>query len=170
MGKPQDNRQILIIYKVKMRDFIIKTVSTFFYVGYLPLIPGTFGSLAGVFLFYIMRGSSFTHALVTLLLFWLGFLVSGKAEKLFQRKDPSFVVIDEVSGMLLSLLFIPFDSRFIILAFILFRLFDTLKPYPIDKLQDLKGSRGIMCDDLVAGLYANVVLQIVFRLVSFKAS
>jgi len=101
---------------------------------------------------------------------FLGFLVSGKAEKLFQRKDPPFVVIDEVSGMLLSLLFIPFDSRFAILAFILFRLFDAFKPYPIDKLQNLKGSLGIMCDDLVAGLYTNIVLQIVFRLVSFKAS
>lgn len=138
--------------------------------GYLPLIPGTFGSLAGFFLFYIIRGNKFSCALITFILAFLGFLVSGQAEKIFQRKDPPVVVIDEVSGMLLSLLFIPFDSRFVILAFILFRLFDTLKPYPIDRIQDLKGSLGIMCDDLVAGLYANIVLQIVLRLVSFKAS
>jgi phosphatidylglycerophosphatase A len=155
---------------VTIYNFIVKTISTFCYVGYLPFIPGTFGSLAGLFLFYIIRGNKFSCALITLFLVLLGFLVSGQAEKIFQKKDPPVVVIDEVSGMLLSLLFIPFDSRFIILAFILFRLFDALKPYPIDKLQNLKGSLGIMSDDLVAGLYANITLQIIFRLVSFKAS
>lgn len=79
-------------------------------------------------------------------------------------------MIDEVSGMLLSLIFIPYDIKLVIMAFILFRILDTLKPYPLDRLQNLAGSIGIMSDDIVAGLYTNIILQVVLRLVSFKAS
>lgn len=79
-------------------------------------------------------------------------------------------MIDEVSGMLLSLIFLPYDIKLVIIAFILFRILDTLKPYPLGRLQNLAGSIGIMSDDIVAGLYTNIILQVVLRLVSFKAS
>lgn len=143
-------------------NFIVISLSTFFYIGYLPFIPGTFGSIAGLFLFYLIKESKFTFIL-TLLLLILGFLVAGRAEKIFNKKDAKFIVIDEVSGMFLSLAFIPYDIRLAIAAFVLFRIFDTLKPYPIDRLQALKGSMGIMSDDIVAGLYTNIVLQFVLR-------
>ena len=100
----------------------------------------------------------------------LGFLISGRAEKLFGRKDPSCIVIDEVSGMLLSLLFIPHDLKYIIAAFFLFRIFDTLKPFPAGRLQSLKGSTGIMIDDIIAAFYTNILLQILLRLAVFKTS
>lgn len=100
----------------------------------------------------------------------MGFLLSGRAEKIFNKKDAGCIVIDEVSGMLLSLIFIPYDIKLVIMAFILFRILDALKPFPSDRLQNLTGSIGIMSDDIVAGLYTNIILQVVLRLVSFKAS
>lgn len=155
---------------MNMRNFIIKTLSTFFYVGYLPFIPGTFASIAGVLLIYLLKDNSFIYILFTVVLIILGFLISGKAEKIFNKKDARFIVIDEVSGMLLSLLFIPYDIKLIVIAFILFRILDAFKPYPSDRLQRLAGSIGIMSDDIVAGLYTNIILQIVSRLVSLRAS
>ena len=151
-------------------NFIIKTLSTFFYVGYLPFIPGTFASIAAVFLFYFVKDNNFLYILLTLTLIALGFLLAGRAEKIFNKKDAGCIVIDEVSGMLLSLIFIPYDIKLVIIAFILFRILDTLKPYPLDRLQNLTGSIGIMGDDIVAGLYANAILQVVLRLISLRAS
>lgn len=89
---------------------------------------------------------------------------------MLNKKDASCIVIDEVCGMLLSLIFLPYNIKIVVLAFILFRILDALKPFPLDRLQRLKGGPGIMADDLVAGLYTNIILQIVLKLVSFKAS
>ncbi|MFA5287062.1 MAG: phosphatidylglycerophosphatase A [Candidatus Omnitrophota bacterium] len=153
-----------------MVKFSVKLLSTFFYIGYLPLIPGTFGSLAGVVLFFLVKITALNYTLFTLAIIVLGFLVCGQAEKAAQKKDPSCVVIDEVSGMLLSFLFIPYDIKLVIIAFILFRILDMLKPYPAGRLERLKGSVGIMSDDLIAGLYTNLILQVVIRVTSFKVS
>lgn len=153
-----------------IQNFIILFLSTFFYIGYLPLVPGTFGSLAGVILFYFLKNNAANYLLFTSFLIILGFLVTGPAERILNRKDSRCIVIDEVCGMLLSLVFIPYDIRLVILAFFLFRLLDTLKAYPACSLQNLKGSLGIMSDDIVAGLYTNIILQIVSRLAFFKTS
>lgn len=149
---------------------VTKILSTFFYIGYLPLIPGTFGSLAGIVLFYLIKANVLNYTLFTLAVIVIGFLVCGKSEKAMQKNDPRYIVIDEVSGMLLSLMFIPYDIKFVIIAFILFRILDTLKPYPAGCLERLKGSIGIMSDDLIAGLYTNLILQVVLRVTSFKTS
>lgn len=143
-------------------------ISTFFYIGFLPLIPGTFGSIAGLFLFYLVKDSAVTYALVTVSLLILGFLVSGPTEKLLNKKDARCIVIDETSGMLLSFMFIPYDIRLAVIGFFLFRLLDSLKPYPAGPLQELKGSIGVMSDDIIAGLYTNIILQIVVRSASFR--
>ncbi len=129
--------------------------------------------MAGLFLFYFLKSNVPLYMLFTALLTGLGFLVAGKAEKILKKKDARYIVIDEVSGMLLSLvslLFIPYDGRLVIIAFIIFRILDALKPYPADRLQNLTGSKGIMSDDLIAGLYTNIILQVVLRFASFKAS
>ena len=147
-----------------MVKFIVKLLSTFFYVGYLPLIPGTFGSLAGIFLFYLIKIFALNYVLFTLAVIAIGFLVCGRAEKAMGKNDPRCVVIDEVAGMLLSLIFIPYDIKLVVIAFILFRVLDTFKPYPAGRLERLKGSVGIMSDDLIAGLYTNLILQVVIRL------
>ena len=148
-----------------LRNFSIKTISTFFFVGYLPLIPGTFGSIAGLGLFYLLNGSSrLVYFLFILCIMVLGLLTSGRMEKLLSKKDPGCIVIDEVMGMLIALSFLPPEPKIIILAFFMFRILDTLKPYPAGRLQNMHGAVGVMGDDLVAGLYANIVLQVILRL------
>lgn len=153
-----------------MRKFLVTTVSSFFYLGFLPLIPGTFGSLAGLFLFYLVKGSVFWHLILILILLGLGFWSAGRAERASGKKDPRFVVIDEAAGMLIALLFIPYKLSYVLLAFLFFRLLDTLKPFPASKLQNSHGSVGIMADDIVAGIYANLALQLTLRLVCCKTS
>jgi len=153
-----------------MRNFTVKILSTFFYVGYLPFIPGTFGSLVGVALFYLTKNSPFIYVLSILTMIILGFLTAGKAEKVFGKKDASCIVIDEIAGMLLSFMFIPYSRQTVIIAFVIFRIFDALKPYPAGSLQNLRGGLGIMCDDIIAGLYTNIVLQIVLRFSSLRTS
>lgn len=150
---------------VILRNVLIKTISTFFFIGYLPLIPGTFGSIAGVGIFYLLNGSSWlVYSLSVLCIIALGLLTSGRMEKLLNKKDPGCIVIDEVMGMLIALSFLPPDPKIIILAFLMFRILDTLKPYPAGRLQNMHGAIGVMGDDLVAGIYANIVLQVILRL------
>lgn len=153
-----------------LNNFLVKIIASVFFIGYLPLVPGTFGSLAGLVLFYLLEGVSYqAYFLFIFCIIVLGFLTSGPVEKLSNRKDPSCVVIDEVAGMLVAFSFIPYDFKIIILGFIIFRILDTLKPYPAGKLQDMHGAFGIMADDLVAGLYTNIVLQLILKFASFKA-
>ncbi len=154
---------------MKIGDFVVKTTSTFFYSGYAPFIPGTIGSILGLFLFYLLKDDSLVYGFFTFLILILGFLVSGEAERIFKQKDSRYIVIDEVGGMLLSLAFIPSDIKWVIAGFIIFRILDALKPYPAARLQELKGSLGVMSDDIVAALYTNIILQIVLRFTSFKA-
>lgn len=143
-----------------MPKFLIRVSSTFFYVGYFPLIPGTAGSLAGLGIYFLLKNNPLFYLLILLGLSVLGFLASEEAEKVFNRKDPSCVVIDEVCGMLLALLFVPYDIRLVIIGFFVFRLLDTLKPFPLGRLERMKGGLGIMLDDIAAGAYTNIILQV----------
>ncbi|MDD5595054.1 MAG: phosphatidylglycerophosphatase A [Candidatus Omnitrophica bacterium] len=155
---------------MNLRPSLVKLLASFFYLGFLPVMPGTFGSLGGLLLFFLVSKDLFFYTLVTLCLLILGFLICGRAEEVFKKKDPRYVVIDEVVGMLISLFLIPYDFRLIIIGFLLFRLFDTLKPYPASSFQNTKGSLGIMGDDIVAGLYTNLVLSLLVRFAVFKIS
>lgn len=155
---------------VTLRKFLVIFISSFFYVGFLPLIPGTFGSLAGLCLYYLIKDNLLSYLVSILILIILGLLLSGEAEKILNKKDARPIVIDEVSGMLLSLVFIPYDFRLVIIAFFIFRLLDTLKPYPAYQLQRLKGGIGVMSDDIIAGIYTNIILQVVLRFASFRTS
>ena len=155
---------------------LIKLISTCFYTGYSPVVPGTLGSLAGLLL-YILIGKDFRfYTGISIFLLIVGFLISGRAENIFGIKDDRRIVIDEVCGMMLSLLFIPYEKLYGSLktsvtlslsipnycaGFLLFRLFDICKPYPMRKLELMPGSAGIMLDDIVAALYTNLVLRII---------
>lgn len=147
---------------------MIKLVTTFFYTGYLPFIPGTFGSIAGIALYYLIKDYPYLYIGVFLAVIALGFIFCGKAEQAFAKKDPQYVVIDEVAGMLLSLAFLPDDWRLVAMGFFIFRLLDTIKPFPANGLQNRHGALGIMADDLVAGIYTNLVLQAVCRIISIN--
>lgn len=149
---------------------MVKFVSTFFFAGYFPLAPGTFASMVAIFLFYLIKGNFLIYLALLLSLMLLSFSVIPEAVNIFQKKDPRHIVVDEIVGMLLGLIFIPYNNfGLLISAFLLFRILDTLKPYPINKFQEIKGALGIMGDDIIAGLCTNIVLQIV-RFVSFKTS
>jgi len=121
------------------------------------------GSLGGLIVYFFVRTNDILYAFSILFLFTLGIMFSGQAEKIYKRKDPSMIVIDEACGMLLALFFVPFNIYSVVSGFILFRIFDILKPPPAKRLERLTGSLGIMFDDIIAALYTNIILQIVFR-------
>jgi phosphatidylglycerophosphatase A len=146
--------------------FITKLIASFFYIGYLPRMPGTFASVAGLFIFYLLRDEPLGLAAVTVIVLVLGFVFCGKAERLYGKKDPGCIVIDEVAGILIAFMFVPFSLYTALVGFSLFRILDIFKLYPAGPLQNLRGSAGIMLDDITAGLYTNIILQLTLKFAS----
>jgi phosphatidylglycerophosphatase A len=144
-------------------------ISTFCFVGLLPKAPGTWASIAAAPLFYLImdRPILMVEVLVGVLL--VGVVTGGITEKQLDTKDPSIVVIDEVLGVGVAMLWIPKEWPFALMAVILFRIFDIWKPYPLRHLERLPGGWGIMLDDLGAGIYAWIWLQIGIWLIRFIA-
>jgi len=168
-------------------DYFALAVTTFG-VGYLPLAPGTWGSIVGV-LIYLLFGwledsfsanfgasgwtaaqiAAWVHAgnLILFLAFCLlGIWAANRATILFGKKDPQEAVVDEVIGQLIVFLFVPFDTHwyFVLSGFILFRVFDIWKPYPIDSLQNLPAGIGVCADDILAGVYGGTCLSIIYAI------
>jgi len=139
---------------------MVKLIATCFYIGYLPLMPGTWASLAGVGVYYIFRNHPFYFAILTFFLLLLGILISTKAEKEIGKKDPAEIVIDEFSSQMLVFAFMPFNMITVILGFILFRVLDIFKLPPIKKLQHLPGGWGIMLDDVACAIAVNLILRL----------
>lgn len=145
---------------MSVKDKFIKLISSFFYLGYSPIIPGTVASFGGLLIYFLVKSNIYLYALILILIGVVGFLITGRAEDLFGEIDCSKIVIDEVAGILVALFLVPAQPPFIVLGFILFRGIDAVKPFPFDRLQKLPGATGIMLDDLGAGLYTNLILQI----------
>ena len=137
-------------------------IATGLYSGYLPKAPGTWGSLVGLLLFFLLQKFSLPLYLTVLAgLFIVGTFAAGETEKILDSRDPGIVVIDEIVGMLISLIAIPAKPLYLLLGFILFRLFDIVKPFPIRLIdQRFHGGLGIMLDDVVAGIYALAALHV----------
>lgn len=140
---------------------MIKLIASFFRIGYLPLMSGTYASLVGLLIFYIFGENPFSVRIITAVIIMLGFITCGKAEIEFNEKDSSKIVIDEVSGMLICCCFVPYNLIYALTAFLFFRIFDIFKPFPINKVQNFKGSLGIMLDDILAAFYV-VLLYYLF--------
>ena len=132
--------------------------------GYVPFAPGTFGSAAGLLVWAVLPQSAAAHAAAIVLIFALGAWSGGIAERHFRATDPGPVVIDEVMGMLTTLFMNPVGWRGALGAFLLFRLFDIVKPYPANRLERLPGGLGVMADDFMAGVYANLALRLALML------
>ena len=134
--------------------------------GLTPVAPGTVGSLVGLVLVWAIRlsGSVELELLTLLVVTVAGVAASSVAESEFSHKDPGQVVIDEVAGMSMTLLFVPIDLSSAIVAFLIFRLCDIVKPFPAKHAERLPRGWGIMADDLVAGLYAQGVLRLIWWL------
>jgi phosphatidylglycerophosphatase A len=172
-----------------LKDYLALALSTWG-VGFIPGAPGTFGSAVGVGI-YLLVGSlsaqvfaygtaqgwnlellaslrmTFMLLLVTMLTI-VGVWAASQTEKLLGRKDPAIVVADEVAGQLIAFVFVPFNAGWwvIIAGFVSFRLFDMWKPYPIRRLEMLDSGLGIMADDVLAGIYAAIVLSLLVSIYS----
>ncbi len=134
--------------------------------GYLPKAPGTWGSLLGVALWFGLRHlGPASYVLIIAALFLVGAACAGAAEKIVDHADPGLVVIDEIVGQLIALTAAPHHPLAVLAAFLLFRLFDILKPFPVGWFdRHIHGGLGIMLDDVIAGLYALLLVQIIWRL------
>lgn len=134
-------------------------VATGGFSGYAGIVPGTVGSLVGLLLYLpLMAGPILLRVVAAIALFFLGVFASSRAEAVWRIKDPHPVVIDEIVGMWIALLFVPHDVVYYVAAFVLFRLFDVIKPFPARQAELLKGGWGIMLDDVFAGIYAGAAV------------
>jgi phosphatidylglycerophosphatase A len=145
---------------------LIMLIATGFYSGYLPKAPGTWGSLVGVLLVFLLHALSLQIYLsVVAGLFIVGSFVAGEAEKILDDRDPGVVVIDEIVGMLITMIAVPVAPLTMVLGFILFRVFDIAKPFPVNFFdQHFHGGLGIMLDDVVAGIYSLIIMQLILLL------
>ena len=150
-------------------SFFPRMIATVGFLGYSPVAPGTMGSLAAALVFFLLPSylSVWPFALGLLLLLvisvWAAHQMAAPKSAAAGKIDPQEVVIDEVMGMAVTLAFVPLDLKIIGLGFLLFRLFDVTKPFPARRMEKLPGGWGIVMDDVVAGIYANVVLRIILR-------
>jgi phosphatidylglycerophosphatase A len=143
---------------------LIKIFASALYSGYAPVASGTVGSLVGLILYFIPGfESNYVLLPACVVVFLLGGFAAGRME-MFYGHDPSTVTIDEVLGMWVSLLFLPKSLLLAGGAFIIFRLLDVVKPWPARFFDRKHGGWNIMLDDIVAGIYANLVLQLAVRI------
>jgi phosphatidylglycerophosphatase A len=168
-------------------DYVALAVATCG-VGFIPLAPGTWGSAFGVCIYLLVRAFGFRPAgqmmlivginaalltsfllLVIIAVSLAGTWAATRTEAILGRKDPGIVVVDEVAGQLIAFLFIPWDSPawIIVAGFILFRVFDIWKPYPIRRLESLESGLGIMADDVLAGFYAATLMSLLASIYLF---
>ena len=135
--------------------------------GFSPVAQGTVGTLVGIPLVILWAHlDPFAGGVLLLLFIVLSVWASQVTGTLLGREDPAEVVIDEVAGILMTFFLLPFSWLHLCFGFVLFRLFDILKPYPVRHLEKLKGGLGIVADDLMAGVYANLCLRILIQFVS----
>jgi phosphatidylglycerophosphatase A len=140
-------------------------ISTFAYIGFFPAAPGTVGSAAGLAVYGLIELTTGTsvapaQAIAIVITTVLGVWAAGRAERHFGGTDPGPIVIDEVAGMLVTLALVPVGTAGMFVGFVLFRIFDVIKPFPAGRFERLPGGWGVMCDDLMAGVYANLALRV----------
>ncbi len=169
--------------------FLIKVIATGLFSGYMPWASGTFGSLVGILIYAVVPGFDRPIVLsaIIVIVFFVGVYTSGRVAAIVGHRltptaaltkaafqpgahgtaDPSIVVIDEIVGMWVSLLFMPKTMFAVGAAFFLFRIFDIIKPPPTQELEKFPGGWGIMLDDVSAGAYANIVTRILLLVAHF---
>jgi phosphatidylglycerophosphatase A len=167
MSRPQSDtlrlRHLFRTSSLSVKAAVV--LSTWFGSGLVPVAPGTFGTLAAAPLVLLMNDLGIPlRALGLCILIGVALWSAGRTRDLLNREDPPEVVIDEVAGFSFTMFFLPASWLSLGLGFLAFRLFDIWKPFPIRKLEALKGASGIIADDLAAGLYASLSARIVLSL------
>ncbi|WP_231475421.1 phosphatidylglycerophosphatase A [Persephonella sp. KM09-Lau-8] len=143
-------------------------LSTGLFVGKIPIAPGTIGTLVGIFpiLIYWTRGGEYqlwNQIFITLAVFLIGIWASTVVVETFKDKDPEYVVIDEIAGYMVSMIGFYPSWQHLLIAFILFRIFDILKPPPIKMFEKLPSGLGVMADDIIAGIYTWIIMFILVK-------
>jgi phosphatidylglycerophosphatase A len=150
--------------KIKIHERALKLYCTFFFLGYSPVAPGSVGTLGAVLVFYIISDlKSLLYFITIITVTIISIYITNKALKYYDSDDPGEIVIDEVCGYLFTMFLVPFSWTNVGVGFILFRLFDIAKPYPIRKIEKLKDGYGVILDDVLAGIYANIILLLFIK-------
>ena len=134
--------------------------ATGFYAGNIPVAPGTFGTITGLVpCFFLLSADIFSAFIYTVLFILIAIWVSHNAEKILDKQDPGCIVIDEMAGIMVTLLGHNFDIVTVVSGVVIFRCFDVLKPFPVSYVEKrLSGGLGVVCDDVAAGIFSNIVL------------
>ncbi len=144
----------------RIKKAVIIFIAQGAYAGRLPVAPGTAGTIIGVLLYLWMRAiSPAPYLVLCFIIIMIGTWTAGRAELFLGRKDSPSIVIDEIAGYLVAMFMVPQAWGFVVTGFLLFRVFDIIKPYPLKRLQNIHGGAGVMADDIGAGVYTNLVLQ-----------
>lgn len=146
----------------KLRKKLTEIIASCFYIGYIPGAPGTYGSLFALLI--ISQFNIITQNIGLIFFIIIGLIFSTLMEKHTGKKDDQRIVIDEFVGMLITFYFVEPKLSYLVIGFILFRLYDIYKPYPIRKIQKLPSGWGIMLDDILAGVYSRIILQMIIFL------
>lgn len=133
--------------------------------GFSPVVPGTMGTLIAIPIYYFISSISFPlYELTLVAFFFFSSWVAEQAEQYWEKKDDRRIVIDEIMGFLVTMLWVTKTPLSIVSGFVLFRIFDILKPFPIRHLERVKSGFGVVLDDVLAGIYSNILLHLVLRL------
>jgi phosphatidylglycerophosphatase A len=148
---------------MKFRERAVLFVATGFFIGTVPFAPGTFGSLIGLPVCFLLARLNLLQSVIYILAFILFAIgIASAAEKILKQKDPGQIVIDEIAGLMVTFAGLPFNLKTALAGFIMFRVFDILKPFPIRLLErSVRGGSGVVLDDVLAGVYGNLIIRLV---------
>jgi len=147
------------------KDKVPEALGTVLYIGRFPWASGTVGSIPGVLLFWLCRDRALLFAVLTGALFAIGVVAAGYLERKTGKADPSIVVVDEMVGMMAALAPFKWSWPTAVAAFVAFRFFDIVKPFPARQFEEKRGGLGIMLDDIVAAAYTWVAVRLALGLV-----
>lgn len=145
---------------------VLKNVATLGFIGYLRIAPGTWGTGAGLLFVALLKPSSSETALLLVVFACVGTYASHVTEIMLHQRDSKHIVIDEFTGYLITVAFLPLTPVVLITGFLLFRFFDILKPPPVNYMERIAGGLGIMLDDVMAGLYSNLILHLALKVLA----
>lgn len=152
---------------MNFKEKLVMFLATGCFVGNIPIAPGTFGTIAGLlFCLFLSRASFLFASLIVIVFIIFAVWIAGEAEKIIKQKDPGRIVIDEIAGIMVTLLGLPFNFVSVISGFFIFRILDIIKPFPIRSIENkLSGGAGIVMDDVAAGFLGNCLLRAIFHVV-----